>query len=247
MSSSPWLTTWKIACSRWRRSRTKLYAAVLDLDATWNTARQKNQDLDAATKLASAAQKAYDDLVANRTATLLKLVAALPPAPAPCTEAPGDIRLSRAAPGVVAHEQVHGHRGSRRHPGRRPLDRDEERYRREPHEHSSAPRTTSRSSLPTTSTRNNQDSAKLSLYLYRVVENPYNKNDPPVPGNGSSLRKTPLAIDLYYLVTPRLGKARDHHIVLGKVLQVFYDRCELQGADLVSPPASSRAVTPRSG
>ena len=79
--------------------------------------------------------------------------------------------------------------------------------------------------------KGNQDSAKLSLYLYRVVENPFNKNDPQVPGNGSSLRKTPLALDLYYLVTPRLGTARDHHIVLGKVLQVFYDRCELQGAD----------------
>ena len=82
--------------------------------------------------------------------------------------------------------------------------------------------------------KSNQDSAKLSVYLYRVVEDPYNKNDPQVPGNGSSLRKTPLALDLYYLVTPRLGSARDHHIVLGKVLQVFYDRCELEGADFAA-------------
>ena len=59
----------------------KLYAAVLDQDATWETLRQKTQSLDAATKLASAAKKTHDDLVANRTATLLKRVAALPPAP----------------------------------------------------------------------------------------------------------------------------------------------------------------------
>ena len=78
----------------------------------------------------------------------------------------------------------------------------------------------------------NQGSAKLSLYLYRVAEDAYNKNDPSVPGNGARLRKPPLALDLHYLVTPRLGTAREHHIVLGKVLQVFYDRCDLQGADL---------------
>jgi len=63
--------------------KNQLYAAVLDLDATWDTARQKKQNLDAVTKLASSAQKASEDLVANRTTTLLKLVAALPPAPAP--------------------------------------------------------------------------------------------------------------------------------------------------------------------
>jgi hypothetical protein len=74
--------------------------------------------------------------------------------------------------------------------------------------------------------------AKLSIYLYRVVEDAYCKNNTSVPGNGAKLRKPPLALDLYYLVTPRLDSARDHHIVLGKVMQVFYDRCELSGTDL---------------
>jgi hypothetical protein len=87
----------------------------------------------------------------------------------------------------------------------------------------------------------NDGTAKLSVYLYRVVENPYNKNDPPVPGNGQALRKPPLALDLYYLITPRLGAARDHHIVLGKVLQVFYDRCELEGSDLAGLLAGADA------
>jgi hypothetical protein len=82
--------------------------------------------------------------------------------------------------------------------------------------------------------KQNDATAMLSLYLYRVVEDPYVKNDPPVPGNGTRLRKPPLALDLYYLVTPRLRTAHDHHIVLGKVMQVLYDRCELSGADLSS-------------
>ena len=66
-----------------------LYAAVLDQDTKWETLRQKNQDLDKKTKLASDAQKTHDDLVANRTAALLKLVAALAPAPPPAPTLPG--------------------------------------------------------------------------------------------------------------------------------------------------------------
>jgi hypothetical protein len=89
--------------------------------------------------------------------------------------------------------------------------------------------------------KENQGTAKLSIYLYRVAEDPYTKNDPPVPGNGSRLRKPPLALDLYYLITPRLGKARDHHILLGKVMQVFYDHCDLRGADLAGLLAGTDA------
>jgi hypothetical protein len=74
--------------------------------------------------------------------------------------------------------------------------------------------------------------ARLSVYLYRVAEDAVSKNQFPVPGNGNRLRPPPLVLDLYYLITPRLGTARDHHIVLGKVLQVFYDRAILEGGDL---------------
>jgi hypothetical protein len=80
---------------------------------------------------------------------------------------------------------------------------------------------------------NNDGVAKLSVYLYGVVEDAHSKNEPDVAGNGLRLRKSPLALDLFYLVTPRLDAARDHHIVLGKVLQVFYDRCELSSAGLL--------------
>ena len=76
------------------------------------------------------------------------------------------------------------------------------------------------------------DSVRQSLYLYRVVENPYVKNQVMQTGPGRLLRRNPLTVDLFYLVTPLLGTPREQQIVLGKVLQVFHDRAILQGPDV---------------
>jgi hypothetical protein len=78
----------------------------------------------------------------------------------------------------------------------------------------------------------NKDDALLSVYLYRIVENPFMKNRNPVEGAGGGLRRAPLALDLYYLITPLLTNARDRQIVLGKVMQVFHDRPTLEGSDV---------------
>src|SRR5262245_52439714 len=83
------------------------------------------------------------------------------------------------------------------------------------------------------------DSVRLSIYLYRIVEDPYTKNQFPVRGNGDHLRKPPLTLDLNYLVTPLVGNPREQQIVLGKVMQVLYDRTILQGSDLVGSLADS--------
>jgi Pvc16 N-terminal domain len=83
------------------------------------------------------------------------------------------------------------------------------------------------------------DSVKLSIYLYRITENASTKNQVPVVGNGGQLRKTPLTLDLHYLVTPLVGTVTDQQIILGKVMQVLYDRAMLQGADLTGSLASS--------
>ena len=83
------------------------------------------------------------------------------------------------------------------------------------------------------------DSVKLSIYLYRITENASTKNQVPVQGNGAQLRKAPLTLDLHYLVTPLVGTVTDQQIILGKVMQVLYDRATLQGADLTGSLASS--------
>jgi hypothetical protein len=85
----------------------------------------------------------------------------------------------------------------------------------------------------------NNDSVRLSVYLYRIVEDASTKNRFPVPGNGANLRKPPLTLDLFYLLTPMVGAPREQQIVLGKTMQVLYDRAILEGADLVGSIAAS--------
>ncbi|MGB8843090.1 MAG: DUF4255 domain-containing protein [Aliidongia sp.] len=88
----------------------------------------------------------------------------------------------------------------------------------------------------------NKDAALLSIYLYQIKEDPYLKNRNPVEGPGGLLQRVPMALDLYYLITPMLTAARDRQIVLGKVMQLLYDRPTLEGADLVGTLAGSGEI-----
>jgi hypothetical protein len=76
------------------------------------------------------------------------------------------------------------------------------------------------------------DLVRLSIYLYRIVEDAYSKNRPPGNDGRGQVQKPPLTLDLYYLVTPLLGLPRDQQIVLGKTMQILYDRSSLEGTDL---------------
>jgi len=85
----------------------------------------------------------------------------------------------------------------------------------------------------------NNNAVRLSIYLYRIVEDPYTKNQYPVPGTGLKTRRPPLTLDLYYLVTPLVGAPREQQIVLGKTMQVLYDHAVLSGTDLAGSLAGS--------
>jgi hypothetical protein len=87
-----------------------------------------------------------------------------------------------------------------------------------------------------------QDTALLSIYLYRIVEDAYLKNRGPVEGPGGTLQRPPLTLDLYYLITPLLTDAADRQIVLGKVMQVLYDRPSLEAPDLAGSLATASDV-----
>ncbi len=83
------------------------------------------------------------------------------------------------------------------------------------------------------------NSVRVSIYLYRIVEDPHMKNRyNSVPGFGGSDRKPPLTLDLYYLITPMVGAPREQQIVLGKIMQVLYDRAILEGPDLAGALAA---------
>jgi hypothetical protein len=83
------------------------------------------------------------------------------------------------------------------------------------------------------------NSVRLSLYLYRIVEDAYLKNQYMTVGDGRRLRVAPLALDLFYLVTPLVGTPREQQIVLGKLMEVFHDRALLEGTDLSTAMANA--------
>lgn len=70
-----------------------------------------------------------------------------------------------------------------------------------------------------------RDSAnRLSLWLYQVTENEFLKNQPMERVNGGSrIRQTPMAVNLYYLLTPFAPSGEADHLLLGKSMQTLYD------------------------
>jgi hypothetical protein len=89
-----------------------------------------------------------------------------------------------------------------------------------------------RISLESPADLESNNSVRLSMYLYRILENPYMKNRFPVEGTAGKLRKPPLTLDLFFLLTPLVGTPREQQIVLGKTMQILYDRAILEGPDL---------------
>lgn len=76
---------------------------------------------------------------------------------------------------------------------------------------------------------------RLSLWLYQITENEHVKNQPmlkaalqpPPPPGGRAPRQAaqfpPMALNLYFLVTPFAQSDESDHLLLGKTMQVLYD------------------------
>jgi hypothetical protein len=67
----------------------------------------------------------------------------------------------------------------------------------------------------------------LSLFLYTIQENPRMKNSQVVPIDADISQFPPLALDLFYLLTPYSSSATSSRevkqIILAKVMRTFYD------------------------
>ena len=75
---------------------------------------------------------------------------------------------------------------------------------------------------PTETARNLSN--RLSLWLYHVSENEFTKNAAPVRANGHDSRQAPpLALNLFYLITPFAPTGEGDQMLLGKAMQVLYD------------------------
>jgi hypothetical protein len=76
------------------------------------------------------------------------------------------------------------------------------------------------------------ENKKLSLFLYRVVENGIMKNREMAVEDSGLCRYPPLAVDLLFLVTCSTGDTIKDHILIGKIMQVFHDHAVLKGSIL---------------
>lgn len=76
------------------------------------------------------------------------------------------------------------------------------------------------------------DITKLALYLFRITENSFLKNRDMQNNDPLRLHQTPLGVDLFYLIIPGCENREMDHLLLGKVMQVFYDNSVVRGSAL---------------
>ncbi len=73
--------------------------------------------------------------------------------------------------------------------------------------------------------KNVDDSRSLSLWLYQVQQNEFLRNVRPerVPDDASIVRMPPLALNLFYLLTPSTKTMEGNQLVLGRSMQILHD------------------------
>jgi len=84
------------------------------------------------------------------------------------------------------------------------------------------------------------EKGKINIYLYQVLESPHGKNSTWRVGPGGEREYPPLALKLYYLLTPYGADLLTEHHILGDAMRVLYDHGMVRDADL---PESLRLVT----
>jgi Pvc16 N-terminal domain len=64
---------------------------------------------------------------------------------------------------------------------------------------------------------------RVSLWLYLIAENEFAKNAPPLRVADNQQQFPPLALDLYYLLTPFGPSGEADLLILGRAMQALYD------------------------
>jgi hypothetical protein len=81
--------------------------------------------------------------------------------------------------------------------------------------------------------------ARVTLFLYEIVEDPSARNrsarvtpSGTTPGETLDISRPPMALLLRYLMTPWGGDWQTDQKIIGRVLQIFYDKAIIAGPDL---------------
>ncbi len=72
----------------------------------------------------------------------------------------------------------------------------------------------------------------VSIFLYHIQVNPYQRNEEPIRIDANNVQLPPLSVDLFYIVTPYSEDKTDEKYILGKVMQIFNDNSKLYGSIL---------------
>ncbi|HWP92886.1 MAG TPA: DUF4255 domain-containing protein [Thermodesulfobacteriota bacterium] len=83
-------------------------------------------------------------------------------------------------------------------------------------------------------------SIRLTLFLYNIMENPHLKNQEMRNISPTELGYPPLTLDLYYLLTAyastqipdKTEQTLEQHRILGRAMRIFYDNAILSGTTL---------------
>jgi hypothetical protein len=70
---------------------------------------------------------------------------------------------------------------------------------------------------------------ELSLFLYQVSKNLFLNNQDVIQNGPNKLQSPPLALDLFYLLTPYAKDREAEQIILAELLRLFYDNAILSG------------------
>lgn len=79
----------------------------------------------------------------------------------------------------------------------------------------------------------NPERPAITLFLYRVAINPQMRNERRRTLPDGRIQRQPLPLELCYLITAWARETSAELLILGRVLQVLYDRAELGPANLV--------------
>ncbi len=73
---------------------------------------------------------------------------------------------------------------------------------------------------------------KLSLFLYQIVEDSYQKNQENLPSSPEEMKYPPIYLNLFYMITPNTADYETDHLLMGKVAQILNDNRILRGPAL---------------
>jgi hypothetical protein len=81
----------------------------------------------------------------------------------------------------------------------------------------------SESQIALSTPENLTDNDKLSVFLYQILEDTYQRNQGALAISPDKTRAPPMSVCLFYMITANTKNEQKDQILLGKVMQVFND------------------------